>query len=112
MVPTSRAAAPLAPAAPRRGRCTAPRRRLPPPAALRARWLLDARYGCKQDATALLVEWVQTVGAEAGVPAAAARISTGALGAPESRLEVRGLLHACLHACLLACMHACMHLRN
>jgi uncharacterized membrane protein YgcG len=59
-------------------------------AGMRARWLLDARYGCKADATQLLVEWVQTVGAEAGgadlLPRA--RVSTGALGAPESRLEL------------------------
>jgi len=50
-----------------------------------------ARYGYKQDATALLIEWVQTVGAEAGIKPDTARISTGALGAPESRLEVRGV---------------------
>ncbi|KAI8473859.1 MAG: hypothetical protein J3K34DRAFT_391529 [Monoraphidium minutum] len=40
------------------------------------------------EATALLVEWVQTVGAAAGIPAGASRVSTGALGAPESRLEL------------------------
>ncbi|GBF91479.1 hypothetical protein Rsub_04219 [Raphidocelis subcapitata] len=54
--------------------------------ALRARWLLDARYGCKTETTALLVEWVQTVGAAAGIPSA--RVSAGSLGAPESRLEL------------------------
>lgn len=50
--------------------------------------MLDARYGYKQEATLLLIEWVQTVGADAGVGPSNARISTGALGAPESRLEL------------------------
>jgi hypothetical protein len=43
------------------------------------------------------VEWVQTVGAAAGIAPGAARISTGALGAPESRLEVHSRLDACIN---------------
>ena len=79
----------MAPSAPSTWRrCAGRQRCVAARAGLRARWLLDARYGCKQDATALLVEWVTTVGAAAGVAPADARVSTGALGAPESRLEL------------------------
>jgi hypothetical protein len=49
---------------------------------------LPPSYGHKQEATNLVVEWLQTVGAAAGVAPSSARVSTGALGAPESRLEL------------------------
>lgn len=53
-----------------------------------ARWCLDIKYGFKADATALLVEWVQSIGIAAGLDATNARLSAGAIGMPESRLEL------------------------
>ena len=46
------------------------------------------RYGCKQEATALLQEWVRDVGVVAGLSADNTRLSSGSIGVPESRLEV------------------------
>lgn len=46
------------------------------------------RYGRKGDAQALLQEWVRDVGSQAGLTQFNARISSGAVGVPESRLEV------------------------
>jgi hypothetical protein len=63
------------------------RRRAAPPAAIRARWRLDVRYGRKMEAVALLQEWAREVGAPAGLAPEAALVS-GAVGAPESRLEL------------------------
>ncbi|CAG9460395.1 unnamed protein product [Pedinophyceae sp. YPF-701] len=57
-------------------------------AAVRARWVFDARYGKKAETIALVQEWVESVGAAAGLPPGAARLSTGTIGAPESRLEL------------------------
>eukprot|EP00879_Flechtneria_rotunda_P006265 GHRR01006585.1.p1 GENE.GHRR01006585.1~~GHRR01006585.1.p1 ORF type:complete len:243 (+),score=77.95 GHRR01006585.1:204-932(+) len=55
---------------------------------LYARWSLDVRYGHKQEATALLEEWVQNVGSKAGLTPQNTRLSTGSIGVPESRLEM------------------------
>lgn len=41
------------------------------------------------EAVALLQEWVQQIGNQAGCTAANTRIHSGAVGTPESRLEVR-----------------------
>ncbi len=49
---------------------------------------IAVRYGCKAEATALLQEWVSGVGSQAGLTAANTRLSSGALGVPESRLEL------------------------
>uniref|UniRef100_A0A383VMF5 Uncharacterized protein n=1 Tax=Tetradesmus obliquus TaxID=3088 RepID=A0A383VMF5_TETOB len=57
-------------------------------ATVHARWCLDVRYGCKTEATALLQEWVATVGSKAGLTAANTRLASGCLGVPESRLEM------------------------
>ena len=78
-----------------------------------ARWSVDARFGCKAQAAALvrasqavwhtprtlmhrtpllaawqLAEWVANVASQAGVAAADTRLLSGQLGAPESRLEL------------------------
>ncbi|MEW5301959.1 MAG: hypothetical protein WDW38_008584 [Sanguina aurantia] len=55
---------------------------------IRARWCLDARYGQKSEATALLQEWVRDIGSLAGCNTENTRLSSGAIGAPESRLEL------------------------
>jgi hypothetical protein len=46
------------------------------------------RYGMKLDAVVLLQEWVRDVGGRAGLSESNARIGSGAVGLPESRLEV------------------------
>lgn len=43
----------------------------------------------KLDAVELLQEWVADIGAQAGLTPFNATISSGAVGVPESRLEVR-----------------------
>jgi hypothetical protein len=42
----------------------------------------------KMDAVALLQEWVRDVGCKAGLTSSNTRLSSGAVGIPESRLEV------------------------
>lgn len=56
--------------------------------AVRARWLIDIRYGCKSDAQALLQEWQRDVGSQAGLSASNTRLSSGAIGVTETRLEM------------------------
>lgn len=48
------------------------------------------RYGRKLEAVSLLQEWVTNIGSEASPPlnASNTRINSGAIGAPESRLEL------------------------
>lgn len=57
-------------------------------AGIRARWCIDIRYGFKLDAVALMQEWVQDIGSQAGLSPSNARINSGAVGVPESRLEL------------------------
>lgn len=45
------------------------------------------RYGMKMEAIALLEEWVQSIGSQAGLTGQNTRILSGAIGVPESRLE-------------------------
>ena len=53
--------------------------------------LAICRYGDKLDAVALVQEWVQDIGSQAGLSPDAVRINSGSVGVPESRLEVGGL---------------------
>eukprot|EP00798_Chlamydomonas_sp_ICE-L_P030575 gene30575-35593_t len=53
-----------------------------------ARWTFDARYGHKAEATSLLQDWVKDVGSKAGLSTSNTRLSSGAIGAPEARLEM------------------------
>eukprot|EP00884_Botryococcus_braunii_P007491 jgi/Botrbrau1/16743/Bobra.0277s0001.1 len=62
--------------------------RLIPVCSVRARWSIDIRYGMKMDAVALLQEWVRDVGSKAGLSSSNTRLSSGAVGIPESRLEL------------------------
>ena len=48
------------------------------------------RYGVKMEALALLQEWIQSVGSAAGLNAENTSLTSGAVGVPESRLEVGG----------------------
>lgn len=43
------------------------------------------------EAIALVEEWVQTIGSQAGLTAQNTTILSGAIGVPESRLEARAL---------------------
>lgn len=55
---------------------------------------IDIKYGVKMEALALLQEWVATIGSQAGLTDANAAIYSGAVGVPESRLEVSSCIHA------------------
>lgn len=57
---------------------------------VRARWYFDCKYGAKNLGAELLVEWVERIGsrAEPGLTSENARISSGSVGSPESRLEL------------------------
>lgn len=57
---------------------------------VRARWCFDCKYGTKNLGAELLVEWVERIGsmAEPGLTSENARISSGSVGSPESRLEL------------------------
>ena len=46
------------------------------------------RYGRKLDAVALMQEWLADIGQPAGLTQRNARLLSGAVGVPESRLEV------------------------
>ena len=48
------------------------------------------RYGVKMEALALLQEWIQSVGSAAGLNSENTSLTSGAVGVPESRLEVGG----------------------
>lgn len=56
-------------------------------ASIRARWCIEIKYGAKMDAIALLSEWVHDIGSQAGL-SDNVHILSGAVGVPESRLEV------------------------
>lgn len=56
------------------------------------------------EATQLLQEWVRDCGSQAGLTAANTRISTGAVGVPESRLEVCCMSRLGVVMSLRACM--------
>lgn len=67
----------------RQSRCSS----LPVQSRIRARWCIDIKYGVKLDAVALLSEWVQNIGSQAGL-SDNVHILSGAVGVPESRIEV------------------------
>lgn len=46
------------------------------------------RYGMKAEAISLLQEWVQAIGSKAGLNSQNTALLSGAVGVPESRLEV------------------------
>ncbi|KAK9802847.1 hypothetical protein WJX73_007310 [Symbiochloris irregularis] len=52
--------------------------------------LADVKYGVKLEAVALLQEWVRDIGSQAGLQSSPenARIFSGSVGVPESRLEL------------------------
>lgn len=57
---------------------------------IRARWCFDCRYGTKMKGVALMQEWVRDIGSRAdpGLTPENARINSGSIGSPESRLEL------------------------
>ena len=70
-------------------------------ASIRARWCIDIKYGAKLDAVSLVSEWVQNIGSQAGL-SDNVHILSGAVGVPESRIEVSkhqllSLLHTLQH---------------
>ena len=53
-----------------------------------ARWTIDARFGCKAAALALLSEWVRDVASQAGLGSSHARLLSCQLGGSESSCEM------------------------
>ena len=54
------------------------------------------RYGVKLEAVELLQDWVTSIGSQAGLTAGNCRLLSGAVGVPESSLEVRWCLQVLL----------------
>jgi hypothetical protein len=52
-----------------------------------ARWIIDARFGHKDEVTALCRRWESEVGDPAGMRKGGGRVLTGSIGAAESRFE-------------------------
>jgi len=55
---------------------------------VKARWCFDAKFGHKQEAIKLLQEWIQKVTEATQSTTGAMQISHGAVGTPESRIEL------------------------
>lgn len=53
-----------------------------------ARWTVDARFGCKQAALALMQRWWQDIAPQIGWSKGQVRILSGSLGVPESEIQV------------------------
>jgi len=51
-----------------------------------ARWHIDARFGHKETVIKLLKRWNEEIGTKVGWTADKARILTGSIGTPESRI--------------------------
>ena len=60
----------------------------PPAASLVARWSVDAKYGAKRAALALLKEWLAGPAASAGLAADHSRLLACTIGGTESRCEL------------------------
>ena len=52
-----------------------------------ARWQVEARFGHKDEALALMKKWVKQIGVKLGYTAGSVRILTGSVGALESTIE-------------------------
>ncbi len=53
-----------------------------------ARWQFDAKFGHKAEAIKLSREWEEQIGRQTGLDIDVARMTTGSVGARESRVEV------------------------
>lgn len=53
-----------------------------------ARWKCDAVFGRKNEALALLRDWISQIGSQTDLDMSTSRITTGSVGARESRIEV------------------------
>ena len=52
-----------------------------------ARWTCEANFGMKSEALALLKEWQEQIGVQAGVDPARTRSITGSVGAKEATIQ-------------------------
>ena len=52
-----------------------------------ARWTCEANFGMKSEALALLKEWQEQIGVQAGLDAARTRTITGSVGAKEAIIQ-------------------------
>lgn len=53
-----------------------------------ARWQFDAKFGRKAEAIKLSKEWEEQIGRQTGLDIDVARMTTGSVGARESRVEI------------------------
>lgn len=52
-----------------------------------ARWTCEAKFGMKSEALALLKEWEEQIGTQAGIEAKRIRTITGSVGAKEALIQ-------------------------
>ncbi|WKE65305.1 hypothetical protein PVT67_16815 [Gallaecimonas kandeliae] len=57
-----------------------------------ARWSIDAKFGYKEDAIALLKRWMEEVAPQVGLEAGKMRLLTGSVGALEATLVAEHLV--------------------
>eukprot|EP01025_Chloroclados_australasicus_P044086 TRINITY_DN474_c2_g1_i4.p1 TRINITY_DN474_c2_g1~~TRINITY_DN474_c2_g1_i4.p1 ORF type:complete len:231 (+),score=23.25 TRINITY_DN474_c2_g1_i4:30-722(+) len=55
---------------------------------IKARWCIDVKFGFKGQALESVTDWVQTIGQKAGLSEDNTTIQNGAVGVPESRIEL------------------------
>lgn len=52
-----------------------------------ARWQFTAKFGCKQEAIALIKEWNEQIGAQTNIDMSRVRITSGSVGVSEGLVE-------------------------
>src|SRR5262245_47430571 len=53
-----------------------------------ARWMIDAKFGHKDETIAIWKKWQQEVGERVGMKRSTSRVLTGSIGAAECRFEI------------------------
>ena len=57
-----------------------------------ARWCIDARFGCKQNAVELMQRWLNEIAPQAGITPDRTRLLTGSIGALEATIQSEHLI--------------------
>ena len=57
-----------------------------------ARWSIDAKFGCKQNAIDLMQRWMAEIAPKVGFAPEKMRLLTGSVGALESTIQVEHLI--------------------
>ncbi len=53
-----------------------------------ARWIIDVRFGKKEEFIEIMGRWYKDVGEKVGMDKSTLRVTTGSIGAKESRYEI------------------------